>query len=48
MKMRTPEGNITGTSDTLPVEAQLKMIREVLPDATEDRYPVYNKRSKLS
>ncbi|MDO4294347.1 MAG: ABC transporter substrate-binding protein [Eubacteriales bacterium] len=29
----TPEGNITGTADTLPVEAQLKMIREVLPDA---------------
>ena len=31
---KTPEGNITGTADTLPVEAQLKMIREVLPDAT--------------
>ncbi len=28
-----PAGNITGTSDALPVEAQLKMIREVLPDA---------------
>lgn len=26
-------GNITGTSDELPVEAQLKMIREILPDA---------------
>jgi putative ABC transport system substrate-binding protein len=26
-------GNITGTSDTLPIEAQLKMIREVLPEA---------------
>ena len=26
-------GNITGTSDVLPVEAQLKMIRESLPDA---------------
>lgn len=26
-------GNITGTSDVLPVEAQLKMIREILPDA---------------
>jgi len=32
---KTPEGNITGTADTLPVEAQLKMIREVLPDATK-------------
>ena len=30
---KTPEGNITGTADTLPVEAQLKMIREILPDA---------------
>ena len=30
---KTPEGNITGTADTLPVEAQLKMIRELLPDA---------------
>lgn len=29
----TPEGNITGTADTLPVAAQLQMIREVLPDA---------------
>ena len=28
-------GNITGTSDKLPVEEQLKMIREVLPDATK-------------
>lgn len=26
-------GEITGTSDKLPVEAQLKMIREMLPDA---------------
>ena len=29
----TPVGNITGTSDVLPVEAQLKMIRELLPEA---------------
>jgi len=29
----TPVGNITGTSDKLPVEAQLEMIRKVLPDA---------------
>ncbi len=29
----TPVGEITGTSDTLPVEAQLKMIRSILPDA---------------
>ena len=28
-----PVGAVTGTSDRLPVEAQLKMIREVLPDA---------------
>ena len=28
-----PVGAVTGTSDQLPVEAQLKMIREVLPDA---------------
>ena len=28
-----PVGNVTGTSDELPVEAQLKMIREILPDA---------------
>lgn len=27
------EGNITGTSDKLPVEAQLKLIREMLPEA---------------
>lgn len=30
---KTPVGNVTGTSDELPVEAQLKMIREILPDA---------------
>lgn len=30
----TPVGNITGTSDVLAVDAQLQMIREVLPDAT--------------
>lgn len=29
----TPVGNITGTSDKLPVEKQLEMIREILPDA---------------
>lgn len=29
----TPVGAVTGTSDVLPVEAQLKMIREILPDA---------------
>ena len=28
-----PTGNATGTSDQLPVEAQLEMIREILPDA---------------
>ncbi len=28
-----PAGNVTGTSDELPVEEQLKMIREMLPDA---------------
>ena len=28
-----PVGNVTGTSDTLPVEDQLKMIREMMPDA---------------
>jgi len=26
-------GNITGSSDVLPVEAQLKMVREILPEA---------------
>lgn len=31
----TPVGNITGTSDALAVEAQLKMIREVLPEAVK-------------
>ena len=29
----TPVGNVTGTSDKLPVAEQLKMIREILPDA---------------
>lgn len=29
----TAVGEVTGTSDELPVEAQLKMIREMLPDA---------------
>ena len=28
-----PVGDVTGTSDTLPVEDQLKMIREMMPDA---------------
>ena len=28
-----PVGAVTGTSDKLPVEAQLKMIRELMPDA---------------
>ena len=30
---KSPVGNVTGTSDELPVEAQLKMIREIMPDA---------------
>lgn len=29
----TPVGEITGTSDKLPIEQQLQMIREILPDA---------------
>ena len=29
----THVGNVTGTSDKLPVEAQLEMIRKILPDA---------------
>jgi putative ABC transport system substrate-binding protein len=28
-----PNGNVTGTSDKLPVEKQLEMIRKILPDA---------------
>ena len=31
----TPVGEITGTSDKLPVEQQLEMIRKILPDATK-------------
>lgn len=31
----TNPGNITGTSDELPVEAQLKLIRAMMPDATK-------------
>lgn len=30
---KMPTGNVTGTSDKLPVEAQLDMIRKMLPDA---------------
>ncbi len=30
---KMPVGNITGTSDKLPVEEQLQMIRQILPDA---------------
>jgi putative ABC transport system substrate-binding protein len=30
---KMPVGNTTGTSDKLPVEAQLEMIREILPEA---------------
>jgi putative tryptophan/tyrosine transport system substrate-binding protein len=30
---KTPAGNITGTSDKLPVEKQLEMIRAILPEA---------------
>ncbi len=29
----TPVGEVTGTSDKLPVEAQLQMMRQILPDA---------------
>lgn len=30
---KKPLGNVTGTSDILPVEAQLKLIREIMPEA---------------
>ena len=30
---KSPVGNVTGTSDELPIKAQLEMIREILPDA---------------
>ena len=29
----TAVGNVTGTSDELPIKAQLEMIREMMPDA---------------
>lgn len=29
----TPVGEVTGSSDKLPIEAQLKMIREIMPEA---------------
>ena len=29
----TPAGEVTGTSDKLPIEAQLKMMRDILPEA---------------
>ena len=32
-KEGNPVGEVTGTSDKLPIEEQLKMIREILPDA---------------
>lgn len=32
---KMPVGEVTGTSDKLPVEKQLEMIRQVLPDATK-------------
>ncbi|BCN31785.1 ABC transporter substrate-binding protein [Anaeromicropila herbilytica] len=32
-KDKTPSGNVTGTSDKLPVDKQLQMIRTILPDA---------------
>lgn len=32
-KEGTPTGEVTGTSDKLPIEEQLKMIRQMLPDA---------------
>ena len=31
----SPVGEVTGTSDKLPVEQQLEMIRKILPDATK-------------
>lgn len=43
----TPVGNITGTSDALAVDAQLKMIREVLPGSEDHRYHLHHQRSKL-
>lgn len=30
-----PVGNVTGTSDELPIQEQLEMIRKILPDATK-------------
>jgi putative ABC transport system substrate-binding protein len=30
---KSPNGNVTGTSDKLPVEQQLEMIRKILPEA---------------
>lgn len=32
---KMPLGNTTGTSDFLPIEAQLKLIRALMPDATK-------------
>ena len=50
----TPAGEITGTSDKLPVEEQLQMIREILPDAktigilytTSEANPKHHRRAK--
>lgn len=38
-----PVGEVTGTSDKLPVEAQLQMIRKMLPDAKKNRNHLHHK-----
>ena len=44
----TAAGEVTGTSDALPVEAQLKMIRAMLPDATTTKIGILYTTSEVN
>lgn len=43
----TNVGNITGTSDKLPVTEQMALIRELMPDAKKIGILYHHQRSKL-
>lgn len=45
---KKPVGAVTGTSDQLPVEAQLKMIREILPEAKPSEFSIQQAKPILS
>lgn len=47
VQAKLDSGNVTGTSDKLPVEAQLDLIRQMQPQCLHHRHHLHHQRTQL-